>query len=258
MDYTDWRSTYFVEVGDGTAYVYVNVAGDVEPAEALTASEAIGYGALISVLAGRRNDFDALLAWYDAHQNDNGLMCWQQVRREGVIQTNPHFGDNSATDGDMDMALALLLAADAWGHAARYKARGARVSTALLANCVCPDTGVLGLGDWALRGGRDNPYYFIARPSDFLFDHMARFAADLDPAWRHVADACHRVLVEQVTQHSPCGLVADFVRYNEARRGYEPVVGGVLERPSAELVAHYEAHPAKGEIVLVVSGASRF
>ena len=34
---------------------------------------------LISLMARERTDFDCFLAFYNAHVNVRGLMCWQQV-----------------------------------------------------------------------------------------------------------------------------------------------------------------------------------
>ena len=34
---------------------------------------------LISLMARERTDFDCFLAFYNAHVNKRGLMCWQQV-----------------------------------------------------------------------------------------------------------------------------------------------------------------------------------
>lgn len=40
------------------------------------------YGLLASVLAGHRDDFDHFLSFYNHYENNQGLMCWQQVLTE--------------------------------------------------------------------------------------------------------------------------------------------------------------------------------
>ena len=37
------------------------------------------YGLLASVLADARSDFDQFLTFYNHFENEQGLMCWQQV-----------------------------------------------------------------------------------------------------------------------------------------------------------------------------------
>ena len=71
---------------------------------------------LISVLSDNRGDFDALLGFYCAHLNEHRLMMWQHVKRGEEIVRNPDpasQSSNSATDGDADVAYALLTAGEA-------------------------------------------------------------------------------------------------------------------------------------------------
>ena len=69
---------------------------------------------LISLFKGNRADFDALLAFYTAWKSPTtGLMDWRvrQGSSNGSFYVEPDQGDNnSATDGDLDAAYALLLA----------------------------------------------------------------------------------------------------------------------------------------------------
>src|SRR5690606_32808307 len=111
--YEHWKRSY-LKAGCGPNFFYV--AATVDP-DNLTVSEAMGYGMLISVMmAGHdpdaRKHFDGLLSFVRAHQSalTDGLVAWYQNR---ACQDSE--GDNSATDGDLDIAYALLLADKQWG-----------------------------------------------------------------------------------------------------------------------------------------------
>ena len=80
---------------------------------------------LISVMMDKKADFDALLAYYHAHGNrrtinssPTGLMVFKQVQRNPIwphdnkMKDDPTFGDGAATDAELDVALALLLAGE--------------------------------------------------------------------------------------------------------------------------------------------------
>ncbi len=62
----------------------------------------------------------------------------------GQIVFNPNGGESSATDGDMDAAFALFLAASFWDEPA-YQAAGVRVCAALYAGCFNKSTHVRSL-----------------------------------------------------------------------------------------------------------------
>lgn len=106
LTYEQWRDKYVVHCLIGL-YVNYNSAGESSPKDAITVSEASGYaslclsvqsyrlwlqqrltsntprcryGLLASVLADRRDDFDQFLAFYNRHENKQGLMSWQQAR----------------------------------------------------------------------------------------------------------------------------------------------------------------------------------
>ena len=71
---------------------------------------------LISVLKRNQQDFDAV-RYFDQWLNPRGLMQWQQRKdRNGRFVKGSEGGDNSATDGDVDIATALFLAARVWGR----------------------------------------------------------------------------------------------------------------------------------------------
>jgi Endoglucanase Y len=124
--YREWRARYVVqECGDGRYFVKVNadhrpVGGDTAP-KTITVSEAHGYGMLITVMMGAhdndaRDIFDGMVRYFRDHPavSSPHLMAWNQV--EGCANSGGTFrGKVSATDGDLDIAYALLLADRQWG-----------------------------------------------------------------------------------------------------------------------------------------------
>ena len=67
---------------------------------------------LVSVLMGKEDDFKSILAFYEHFTNKNsGLMSWS-ISETGFFQTIEIGDPNSATDGDLDAAYALLLAGE--------------------------------------------------------------------------------------------------------------------------------------------------
>src|SRR5450631_99566 len=98
--YMNWKAKYFV---NGTVIRPEN-GND-------TVSEGIGYGMLIGVFMNDQSMFDTLWSYAKAHFNGNHLMAWCQ----GTGQTGScNTSSTSATDGDEDMAYALLMASKQW------------------------------------------------------------------------------------------------------------------------------------------------
>ena len=112
--FVSWNKTMYRESSDGK---YGRIRFDDET---YTVSEGIGYGMLIYVyMANETNDFcqdhfDKLYAYYKKWSNGNGLMNW---KIQGFESINSY---NAATDADLDVALALCLAAKQWGISSEY------------------------------------------------------------------------------------------------------------------------------------------
>ncbi len=85
-----------------------------------TVSEGIAYGMLIYVyMANETNTkcqdrFDKLYAYYKKFSDSRGLMHWK------INGFNSVEGQNAATDADVDVALALCLAAKQWEKSSNY------------------------------------------------------------------------------------------------------------------------------------------
>ncbi|WP_435745260.1 glycosyl hydrolase family 8 [Microbacterium sp. PMB16] len=227
--YDSWKDAYLTQnpYEDDEYYVYYNGNGEAgeETPDAVTTSESNGYGMLITaIMAGHDKDaqkyFDGLLRFANAHPSsvDPDLMAWQQ-RDDGtaIVNTlsyNPewgYYGDDAATDGDLDMAYALLMADQQWGSGGEfdYLADAQRIIRAIMASAIHPTEDVVLLGDWT----SDEPVYGSGtRTSDFMIQHFKDFAAATgNTRWTDVADKTQAVTRELFTEHSPTtGLLPDF------------------------------------------------
>lgn len=215
--WAEWKRLYLRE-GCGGAYVATSGDGKTtwggSAAETLTVSEAHGYGMLALVqMADRDPDahrlFDLMQAFFVAHPaaSGPGLMAWNQT---SDCRDAPDGGDRSATDGDLDVALALLQADQRWGG---YAKLAASVRTAILAREVTSD-GMMMLGDWA-RNDDDGTYAGSSRSSDFMPASFAAFAAagDRDARrWSELRDRGYLVWGDLSRRYArKTGLVPDFL-----------------------------------------------
>lgn len=98
--YTTWKTKYLKTCSGNRFRVAFNADE--------TVSEGIGYGMLLTVGHGDRAEFDGLWAFYKS-RSSGGLMGW---KGSGCDNTSD---PNSASDGDLDAAMALLQAACKWG-----------------------------------------------------------------------------------------------------------------------------------------------
>lgn len=181
----------------------------------LTVSEAHGYGMVLAALmAGHDPDaraiFDGMFAFYREHPSvfTPSLMAWYQRRSCADSQ-----GGDSATDGDLDIAYALLLADKQWGSCGPidYAAAAATILAGIESGEVDGSGSYLRLGDWTDPG--DATYYQATRSSDFMPDHLRAFAAaSANPVWMNVLDHTYAVFDSLQVNHSPAtGLLPDFI-----------------------------------------------
>lgn len=208
--YAAWKAAY-LEPACAPGHFRVHTA----PATAAyTVSEAHGYGMLITaIMAGHdpeaRTLFDGLYAYFAAHpsRNNPGLMAWAQDQACQDVD-----GSDSATDGDLDIAYALLLAARQWGTTGPidYQAEAERVIAAILALEIHPQSSIL-IGDWANDPAAT--HYTGTRPSDFMVGHIRAFRAATEEArWGAVLDKTYAIVSYLQAQHAATtGLLPDFV-----------------------------------------------
>jgi endoglucanase len=155
-----------------------------------------------------RRLFDAMLAYRDDHPaaSNPNLMAWNQI--DGCVDAGADVGgDHSATDGDLDIAFALLAAAQRWPDGPiDYKARALAVLDATLAE-VKGNGDFLTIGDWAQS---DETYLSTTRTSDFMPSHFRAFAdASGNAVWLKIIDQTYGAL--DAAGSDETGLVPDFI-----------------------------------------------
>lgn len=109
--YESWKSKFYTEEGNLARIKFDNTAQ--------TVSEGIGYGMLIFVYMENttnqtQDEFDKLYNYYNKFGNYGGNKYLMDWKIDGFTSVNSG-GEGSATDGDLDVALALLLAHKQWG-----------------------------------------------------------------------------------------------------------------------------------------------
>ncbi len=210
--YDAWKAEYVVQTCGAGRYV---VRANAGPGN-LTVSEAHGYGMMImALMAGHDPEaqtiFDGMFAYFRDHPSaiTPSLMAWNQNTACQSVG-----GVNTASDGDLDIAYALLLADKQWGScgAIDYLAEARNVIAGIKSGDLDPSGQYVKLGDWAHPS---NPWYHDAtRSSDFMPDHYRSFlVATSDPVWTSVLDRTYQIVAALQSAHSPAtGLLPDFVK----------------------------------------------
>ena len=190
-----------------------------------TVSEAIGYGMLITALMTNADSeskkyFDGLNSFRKRFPSsiNPAFMCWK-------IPANEHPGKNDcATDGELDMAYALLLAHERWGDEV-YQVEAKKLIGAIGSSLVRSDFS-LRLGDWNEAPGQ-------TRPSDFMPTHFRAFGKAMgDLLWKKVEDRSYEILNELQLEKlhdraKTTGLIPDFAV--EKKGHWVPARPGFLE-----------------------------
>ncbi len=211
--YDDWKSKYVVaaETNESGISMYRIAFGKDTPAHDTTVSEGQGYGMLIvPLMAGYDSEaqviFDGLWAFARAHPSevDARLMDWNVPDAEG---------NDSAFDGDADIAFGLLLADAQWGSAGRvnYQAEAEKMIGGILESTIGAESHLPMLGDWVDANGADHNQY-TPRPSDFMLTNFRAFGGATDAEiWMDVIAQSQNVMLEIQNNHSPeTGLIPDF------------------------------------------------
>jgi endo-1,4-beta-D-glucanase Y len=252
--YKYWEKNYVVYDGPGKAYIKNDEQKEEQPG--LTTSEAMGYGMLIEVLmadgnAGAHKNFDALytyaLAHHIYHVKDKGglqgfdspnLMVWN-VMPPGSEQYN-----DSATDGDLDIAYALIMASKQWSNGKYNYADCARKTLKEIIRCeVDVPNKKLERGSADQFNTTDPGHNFI-RISDFMPTNFRAFAAFSDDAvfWNDFITANYNRYEAVQQQESPqLGFFPEYI--------YESAPGHffVITNATRRLAAHQHLDDGGGK-----------
>ncbi len=211
-DYYDYWASKYLKQADTTAdwyYVKGEANGDTPddwngiPAKAT--SEGHGYGMIITALMDKQTEFNGLYKMYTAFPSteDSRLMSWIIPENEDTSLRS-----DSASDGDIDAAYALLLADSQWGSngGINYKDEAVELINAIMDSEISHTTWRVLLGDW------DGNNY-STRPSDWIPDHFRAFKkASGDTRWDTVINTLYNLRLDIYNRYaSATGLLPDFV-----------------------------------------------
>jgi hypothetical protein len=223
--YQKWKQQYLKTYQNG-AYIQYAPSGT-----AVTVSEAQGYLMLMSVMMDDQTIFNQAVNFYQAFKDPSGLMSWRISNNSGKLYVSS--GDNdSATDGDLDITLALFLAHYRWGSASINYLNVAQASAqALVHTCVNKTLYSLKLGDWATSD--TSGLGLATRSSDFMLGHIKLFMlADTQNTalWKNVYNSIVALCFEFVPKYANnTGLICDFPVYQN--NAWAQPSGQVLEKP---------------------------
>jgi endo-1,4-beta-D-glucanase Y len=229
----------------------------------LTVSEGMGYGMLITVLmAGydpdARTIFDGLLKTVrarPAYSIPGGPGQWLMDWRLTIdgSSTDAAGGGWNAMDGDLDIAMALLMADRQWGSSGtwNYKQEGIRTIDAMKAWNMKPDGTTKGLA---------TPD--VSRTSDYMISHFRAFARATGDSWwsTTVIDRCYWLIDRMQTVYSPgVGLMPDFiVQTNTATPVPSPGGMGDFVMTEMHYYANAQRNPWRWGTDYVTSGDVRW
>lgn len=221
--YNSWKTTYLHALGGQGTWVKYNNGNN-------TVSEAHGYGMVLSAYMADQATFNSMYGYYTQHLSRNGphLMAWKQSLIGSTMQNVE--GADSATDGDLDIAYALLLAHVQWGSGGRinYKTAALNILRDILVWDVNQTQWNLNPGDWAHGSGSDDRH---TRPSDFMTDHLIAFAkydTAHESQWNKVYNQVASIVNYQFAHGSGgTGLVPDFMMLSGSH--FVPTPGRYLE-----------------------------
>ncbi len=229
--YEAWKAKYLTKdkyvTNEDQYYVYYEeehfTGGYSVP---VTVSEAHGYGMLITASMAEYDDnakayFDGMFRFFKAHPSDIGshLMSWQQCdngtalidgAEDGAMTGGPC---DSATDGDMDIAYALLMADSIWGSTGEidYYSEALAVIDDIMKYDVNHEYWTLTLGDWVSECDRTESYYSATRCSDFIVQYLPIFAeVSGNDDWMKVYDTTYGIINSIVDEYDT-GILPDFI-----------------------------------------------
>ncbi len=209
--YNAWKARY---IKNCTGKYYVDFT-DEDPSQ-ITTSESHGYGMMIMVLiagydTSAKTIYDGMYNYYKAHYSsgNNKLMSWQQPNC-----STAGGNDDSATDGDLDIAYSLLLADAQWGSTGtiNYLQEGKNIINAIMVSEINHSSYHTLLGDWA----SSTADLKLSRTSDFILDHFKAYeTATGDIHWNNVYEKTQNIvsyLQSAAANPALTGLLPDFVQ----------------------------------------------
>ncbi|MCC9168083.1 glycosyl hydrolase family 8 [Pontibacter harenae] len=195
-EYDRWKRTQVVACNEGLRVIS-------DPASE-TKVEGIGFGLLLAAYAKDKPTFDGILRFYNSKRSARAanMMAWS-VTCSGVIDPG------SATDGDLDVAFALVVASKHWGNTYLDAAKDILqiIKTRLIVQC-----NVGGESIYILAPGYSNGAWGGCGMTDLMYHTPTFFrvfaSVTGDNIWEELADDTYTLL--KAGAHPTTGLVPDW------------------------------------------------
>jgi endo-1,4-beta-D-glucanase Y len=234
--YDQWKRAYVRNNCPDTLqyYIWDDEEGRTGNAtQSVCVSEGQGYGMLIIVImagydANAQKVFDGMYKFYRQHHSikSDYLMSWSVLK--DCITNSRKENNSSATDGDFDIALSLLMAGRQWGDKGkiRYYEEAVKILKAILRYEINHKSNTILLGD---ANTADDFDYDDIRSSDFMPAHLTTFNKYLpDKLWSKVRIKMYEIVRQIQKQFSPkTGLVPDFIVFRDGE--FRPAKANYLE-----------------------------
>ena len=194
--FTTWKNTFTENCENGTVRIKFDT-----PTQ--TVSEGIGYGMLIAAYIGDQNLFDGLWNYYNDFLNANGVMHWKIEGCSTVV------GQNGATDAELDVAMALIIAGKRWGNTGsiHYENDAKSLITKVKNYEVEANTFVLKPGD-AWGGSLTTNISYFAPAYYFAYKNITQ-----DNSWDSVTSKSYEIIQANQTQTGAVyNLVSDWCK----------------------------------------------
>lgn len=187
--YNAWKSAYVSSCGGSYRVKFDDGSS--------TVSEGIAYGMLLSVYADDKALFDGLWQYYKNNMNGNGVMNWKISGCSGVS------GSNGATDAELDVAMALIIATEQWGSS---YASIAKSFIQTIKNTEMSSDGQTLNGDaWGSMNSCRNPSYFAPA----YYAEFAKVDTDHGSFWSGDAITASNYILSK-NRNSTSGLVSNW------------------------------------------------
>lgn len=192
--YKSYKSSNLLPECNGGIRTYSDDQGE----SGLTKVESMGWSMIIAAYMGDKTTFDGLYRFYQSKLQGHGMMAWK-VTCGGVSD------GGSASDGDLDVAYAMVVASWQWGDS--YKSEATKLINTvkkLIVNCGGTSVIAGGMAGGGVYGGcweTDISYHTPA-----FFRVFAEVTGD--NAWSKLADDTYTLL--QNGAHPTTGLIPDW------------------------------------------------
>jgi endo-1,4-beta-D-glucanase Y len=221
--YNTYKSKYLTQCPDAPGQYYMYATGNPSSASDATVSEQHGYAMITMVLmagydANAKTYYDGMYKLYSRFRStvNNNFMSWK-ITKNGNTMVG---GNDSATDGDLDIAYSLLLAHDQWGGGPAGTSVTYLAEAKRMINAFKGTNGVMGkstnrilLADWSSD-------QLNTRSSDWMIDHMRAYKnATGDAFWGNVENEVYNCILDLTGPGKPgasTGLVSDFAKNDPA------------------------------------------